>query len=305
MLAKKILVIDDEQDIRDVLSEYFNLKGFLVEAVSDGKEGLKRMEEFTPNIILLDYAMPRATGLDLFPKFREMFPYVKVVVITGRGTEAVAVRALKMGIDDYITKPFDLDVVGRAVDYYLRKQLEELVALNRKYIYPLDTDEILNRYEYIRLVHERPDLGVKTISNFFTFSRQDFYNYLGRLKKWGAYGLFGERELKTYCQRFKETRLKERVQIPFKPLLGEGTKRQGRKSYRLENFINAADPIQMKLEMLREAATQKTPHIGKICNRFGITREAFYQTYRAFQEKGVFGLLPRRKGRPRKDDSEE
>jgi len=301
MLSKKILVIDDEKDIREVLEEYLSLKAYKVEAVSNGKEAVALLEAFTPNLVLLDYAMPRETGLELFPKLRKWFPFIKVIVITGRGSEGVAVRALKMGVDDYITKPFDLDVVGKAIDYYLKKQVEEVIWLNGKYDYPLESDEILNRYEYLRLVHSRPDLGVKTISNFFTFSRQDFYNYYNRMKQWGVYGLFGEREIKGYAEKFGETRLKEKVDIPFKALAGTPVKR-GRRSYSLDSFLNANDYTQMKLEMIRSAATAENPHIGQICKKYGITREAFYQTYRAFQAKGVFGLLPRRKGRPRKDE---
>jgi len=301
MLSKKILVIDDEKDIREVLQEYLALKGYKVASAGGGKEAVNLLEQFTPNLVLLDYALPKETGLDLFPVLRKWFPFIKVVVITGRGSEGVAVRALKMGVDDYITKPFDLDVVGKAIEYYLKKQVEEVIWLNGKYDYPLDSDEILNRYEYLRMVHSRPDLGVKTISNFFTFSRQDFYNYYNRLKQWGVYGLFGEREINVYAEKFAETRLKGKTKLIFKPL-GEGVGSQGRRGYTLERFLNANDYTQMKLEMIRSAATSEEPHIGKICRRYGITREAFYQTYRTFQNKGVFGLLPRRKGRPRKDE---
>ena len=58
---------------------------------------------------------------------------------------------------------------------------------------------------------------MKTASAFFTFSRQDFYNYLNRFKKWGVLGLFGERELKNLARHFKETRLKKKQSIGFAP----------------------------------------------------------------------------------------
>ena len=67
--------------------------------------------------------------------------------------------------------------------------------------------------------------------------------------------------------------------------------------YTLKNFINPNDRIQIKLEMMRAAATNGKPHIGEICKKFGFTRELFYLTYRRFEKLGVLGLIPKLKGR--------
>ena len=299
MFAKKILIVDDDKAIRTTLTDFLNLKGYTTKSAGKGKTALKIMETFTPNLVLLDYMMPLFSGLEIFPKMRKLFPYIKVIIITGRGSEEIAVRALKMGVDDYLTKPFDLNAMNASIDYYLRKQREEIIWLNGKYDYPLD-DEILTRYEYLRLVHSRPDLGVKTASAFFTFSRQDFYNYLGKFKELGMLGLFGAREIKNLSTRYKETRLKREQVRGFTPFpFIEVTARKS--PYRLDKFLNWQGRAQVKLEMIREVAVSPNPHVGSVCRKYGITREAFYQNYRAFQKKGVFGILPRRKGRPRKE----
>lgn len=299
MFSKKILVVDDEKAIRDTLSEYLTRMGYKVKTADQANQALKLMNKFVPNLILLDYAMPGFNGLEIFPRAKKLFPFIKVIIITGRGSEEVAVKALKMGVDDYITKPFDLKAMAKAVEYYLHSQREEIVWLNGKYHYPLDDDEVLNRYEYLRLVHARPDLGVKTSSAFFAFSRQDFYNYLKRFNDWGMYGLFGEREIKNLAGRLGETRLKKKKKIGFTPFPFL-SKEPGRRPYRLDKFLNWRDPAQVKLEMMREIATSPKPHVGAVCRKYGITREGFYQNYRAFQARGIFGLLGRKKGRPRK-----
>jgi CheY-like chemotaxis protein len=301
MFAKKLLVIDDEKQIRELLSQYFDRLGFSVRAVSSGEEALEKMESFIPNLVLLDYMMPGTNGLEIFPRLKKLFPFAKVVILTGRGSEEIAVRALKMGVDDYITKPFELAKIRNLVQYYLARQREELIRLNGKYCYPLE-DEFLNRYEYLRLVHSRPKLGVKTISSFFSYSRQDFYNYLSRFKELGLLGIIGQRELKKLIAHFGETRLYVKelpgfAPFPFLPEENEGG------TYYLRNFLNWRDPAQVKLEMIREAATDPRPHVGSICKKFGITREAFYQNYRAFEARGIFGILRRKKGRPRKDSA--
>lgn len=299
MFAKNLLIIDDEKQIREMLAQYFERLGFTVRAVPSGKEALKKLETFTPNVVLLDYMMPGATGLDLFPRIKNSFPFAKVIILTGRGSEEIAVKALKLGLDDYITKPFELARIRDVVRQYLKEQQEELIWLNGKYCYPLD-DEFLNRYEFLRLVHAQPALGVKTVSSFFSYTRQDFYNFLTRFKEYGLLGIIGRRELKKLLVEHNETRLLIRKVPGFQPFpFLEGKPEAG--NYNLHNFLNWLDPGQVKLEMIRDAATALSPHVGEICKRYGITREAFYQNYRAFEARGIFGILRRKKGRPRKN----
>lgn len=299
MFARNVLIIDDEKQVRDLLEQYFERLGFTAKSVASGKQALKKMESFVPNIVLLDYLMPGATGLDIFPEIKNIFPFAKVVILTGRGSEEIAVRALKLGVDDYLTKPFELSRIREVVEYYLKQQQEELIWLNGKYSYPLE-DEFINRYEYIRLVHAQPALGVKTISSFFSYTRQDFYNYLNRFKKYGLLGIIGRRELKKLLEEHNETRLMIKKVPGFQTFPFLEGEPEG-KNYNLHNFLNWLDPGQVKLEMIREAATALNPHIGDICKQYGITREAFYQNYRAFEARGIFGILRRKKGRPRKN----
>jgi CheY-like chemotaxis protein len=299
MFAKNLLIIDDEKQVRELLAQYFERLGFTVKPVPSGKEALKKMESFSPNVVLLDYMLPGATGLDIFPRIKNVFPFAKVIILTGRGSEEIAVKALKLGVDDYITKPFELSRIRDVVRQYLKEQQEELIWLNGKYSYPLE-DEFLNRYEYLRLVHAQPALGVKTISSFFSYTRQDFYNFLNRFKEYGLLGIIGRRELKKLLVEHHETRLLIKKVPGFEPFPFLEGEPKG-KNYNLHNFLNWLDPGQVKLEMIREAATALSPHVGEICKRYGITREAFYQNYRAFEARGIFGILRRKKGRPRKN----
>ena len=298
MFLKNILVVDDEASVRKVLSRYFEELGFSVQGASNGTEALEKMGEFTPNLIFLDYMMPGGNGLEVFPILKKKAPFAKVIILTGRGSEEITVKALKMGVDDYITKPFELVNLRGLIKYYLKQQQDDLIRTNGKYYYPLD-DELINRYEFLRLVHSDPKMKVKTVSSFFSYARQDFYNYLAKLKACGLIGIIGQRELKKLINRYSETRLYMKNVPGFAPFpfLEEVNIH---KTYNLGNFLNWRDPAQIKLEMIREAATVARPHIGSICKKYGITREAFYQNYRAFEARGIFGILRRKKGRPRK-----
>ena len=108
MFSKKLLIVDDEKEVRDILSEFFVRAGYLVETAVSGKAALKKLDSFIPNLVLLDYMMPGRTGLEIYPQLKKVFPYIRVIILTGRGSEEIAVQSLKMGVDDYITKPFDL-----------------------------------------------------------------------------------------------------------------------------------------------------------------------------------------------------
>jgi len=299
MFAKKVLVVDDEEHIRELLSDLLTQRGFSVKTAADGKQALEAAKSYLPNVTFLDYIMPKCSALDIYPKIKKIFPFTKVIIITGRGSEEVAVRALKMGVDDYLTKPIDADKVVDSANYYLERQREEIIKLNGKYDYPIDTDDYLCRYEYLRQVHFRDDLRVKVVTAFFDYNRQDYYCYLNRFKKWGMAGLMTEKEIRRLIKEYSENRFKKRKPLQFKPFpvpvdpapVGPN---------RLEEFLNWNDFAQVKLEMIREAAVIGNSHVGDICRKYGITRESFYQSYRIFQKRGIFGLLGRKKGRPNK-----
>ncbi len=299
MFAKKILVVDDEESIRELLFDLLSRRGFKVKTAGDGKKALAVASSFYPNITLLDYVMPKYSALDIYPRLKKIFPSMKVIIITGRGSEEVAVRALKMGVDDYLTKPLDAEKVVGSINHYLLAQREEIIKLNGKYDYPIDTDPYLCRYEYLRLVHFNPAIGVKTATAFFDFNRQDYYCFLNRFKKWGIAGLMTEKEIRQLVRKLAEDRYKKRKPIAFKPF-EVPVEPAPPGPNRMSEFLNWNDFAQVKLEMIREAAVVENSHVGDICRKYGITRESFYQSYRTFQKRGVFGLLARKKGRPRK-----
>ena len=105
MKNQKILIVDDESNIRDILKDRLEATGYQVIQASDGKEGLALTESEEPDLILLDLKMPKMDGIEVLERLRKKFPEIIVIVLTGHGTIGLAVEAMKLGAFDFITKP--------------------------------------------------------------------------------------------------------------------------------------------------------------------------------------------------------
>lgn len=129
---KKILIVDDELNMRLVLSAMLKKEGFDVSAAANGREALQILQSTNVAVVITDLKMPDIDGMELLTRVSERHPEIPVIMITAHGTIATAVEALKKGAFDYITKPFDLDdlknIVAKAVRTRVLKESELSVA---------------------------------------------------------------------------------------------------------------------------------------------------------------------------------
>jgi two-component system nitrogen regulation response regulator GlnG len=130
MSLTRILVADDEESMRWVLSKALKRKGFMVDLAHDGRQALSLIQENSYDLAILDIKMPGMTGLDLLERIREMKSDLLVVIMTAEASMKNAVEAMKRGAYDYITKPFDLDVIDAIVEKVARaRQIAGQVSL--------------------------------------------------------------------------------------------------------------------------------------------------------------------------------
>src|SRR3989304_3125937 len=111
----KILVVDDELNMRLVLSAMLKKEGFEVTAVSDGLKALKILKEEDCAAVITDLKMPNLDGMGLLSYVVQAYPLMPVIVITAHGTIATAVDALKQGAFDFITKPFEQEELKNVI----------------------------------------------------------------------------------------------------------------------------------------------------------------------------------------------
>ena len=111
-----ILIIDDEATQRDVLKGYLMKKGYTIFSASSGKEGIEMVRKNPVDIILSDYKMPDLSGLDVLEQIKKINPEISFVIVTAYGTVENAVKAMRIGAFDYISKPVDLDELDLMIE---------------------------------------------------------------------------------------------------------------------------------------------------------------------------------------------
>lgn len=128
----KVLVVDDELDVRDYLRTILNDEGFEVHTVEDGDGVIESLKKMPPDIILLDYKMPNLSGVDVirFLKAHQVYNHIPIIMVTGIDGEDEKVQALELGADDYIIKPFMPRELGARIKAVLRRTQESLSSSN-------------------------------------------------------------------------------------------------------------------------------------------------------------------------------
>ena len=120
MTTRRVLVVDDEPMVREVLARYLELEGFAVATAEDGEAALSAFGAERPDLVLLDLMLPRIDGLEVFRRMRAASA-VPVIMLTARGEETDRIVGLELGADDYVTKPFSPREVIARVRAVLRR----------------------------------------------------------------------------------------------------------------------------------------------------------------------------------------
>ena len=148
MSGETILIVDDEESVRNSLAGVMRDEGYEVVTAASGKEGLDLLQEAQPSLALLDIAMPGMDGIETLQKMRELRPDMPVIMITGHGTIETAVKTTKMGAYDFIVKPPELAHLTLVVKHgieesRLRDENESLKrTIERRYELVGESDKI-------------------------------------------------------------------------------------------------------------------------------------------------------------------
>jgi DNA-binding response OmpR family regulator len=118
--AGRVLVVDDDETVRDVVRRYLEVAGFTVDMAGDGAEGLARFAAHEPDLVVLDVMMPGINGLEVCKRLRQV-SQVPIVMLTALGEEENRIAGLQLGADDYVTKPFSPKELALRVASVLRR----------------------------------------------------------------------------------------------------------------------------------------------------------------------------------------
>ena len=123
-MSKRILIVEDELDLRSTLEFKFKSEGYTVESVSKGKDALAALSRKKPDLILLDLMLPDMSGLDICKKVRNS-PHdhdVSIIMLTAKGEEVDRVLGFELGADDYVVKPFSVRELALRVSTVLKRK---------------------------------------------------------------------------------------------------------------------------------------------------------------------------------------
>ena len=121
----RILIIDDDENIRKVLTTILEDEGYDVESVDTAKKAIERTRRKFYNLALVDIRLPDMEGIELLTRMKNTTPKIRKIIITGYPTLQNAVEAINRGADAYILKPFDMEKVLAEIKEQLKKQYEE------------------------------------------------------------------------------------------------------------------------------------------------------------------------------------
>jgi two-component system NtrC family response regulator/two-component system response regulator HydG len=151
MAKQRILVVDDEQNARAALRTILSEEGYEIAEARDGEEGLAKLEEWSPDVVLADVRMPRMDGLALLRKAKETGSDATFVMMTAFASIEAAVEAMKSGAENYLVKPLDV----RAVLVFLAKALEKRQLLKEAVTL---RERVRERFRLEGMVGEAPEL---------------------------------------------------------------------------------------------------------------------------------------------------
>jgi len=119
-----ILVVDDDAMFREMVNDFLETRGYAIRGAGDGEAALALLTEMTFDLLLVDLRLPRMGGIELIRRVKRLYPEVRIMVLTAHSGKESAIEALRLGVTDYLEKPFrDLQAFASAVELALRPQL--------------------------------------------------------------------------------------------------------------------------------------------------------------------------------------
>ncbi len=132
-----IVVVEDDENQREVLVKLLIDDGFSVNSVGTGAEAIKLLEKFRPDIMLLDLGLPDISGETVLSTSRKMYPELPVIILTAKGTSADVVSGFNLGADDYVSKPYNIDEILARI----KARLNRLKTSDKLVVSDLEIDE--------------------------------------------------------------------------------------------------------------------------------------------------------------------
>ena len=205
MMDTKLLIVDDDLNICDMLKLYFENEGYKVKTANDGVEGLQSFKLYDPDLVLLDIMMPKKDGWQVCREIREISPK-PVIMITAKGEVFDKVLGLELGADDFIVKPFDMKELSARIKAVLRRYNAHTKTSDDEVVKFENIEISLQKYE-LKLNGKAIDIPPKELELLYflasncnrVFTRDQLLD-----KVWGFDYLGDSRTVDVHVKRLRE-----------------------------------------------------------------------------------------------------
>ncbi len=206
MLGTKMLVIDDDVNICELIKVYFTNEGYDVQIANDGVSGMQMFKSYDPDIVLLDLMLPKKDGTDVCREIRAN-SNKPMIMITAKGGVFDKVLGLELGADDYVVKPFDVKELSARIKAVLRRARTHASVRNDNEVVSYDNIEIsLQKYE-LKLCGKHVNIPPKELEvlYFLAYNRNRVFTRDQLLDKvWGFDYLGDSRTVDVHVKRLRE-----------------------------------------------------------------------------------------------------
>ena len=202
----KILVVDDDLDIIEILKYNLNKSGYLVKSAKNGIEGIKRAKKFLPNIILMDVMMPEMSGIEACSEIKKIDELIEtmIILLSARSEDPTQISAYDAGADDYISKPIKPKILLKKISNISKKiksnknmpivlDLGSIKINKEEYLVTQNKNEIMlprKEFELLFLLASKPEK---------VFTRDEIMN-----KVWGTQVVVGDRTIDVHIRKLRE-----------------------------------------------------------------------------------------------------
>lgn len=205
MKANKILIVDDEPDILEILKYNFEKEKYNVTTAKNGKEAIVLAQKINPDLIILDVMMPELDGIETCRLLREIpaFSNTLIIFLTARNEEYSEIAGFNVGADDYVTKPIrPRTLIVRVKALLKRNKMDTInsnvtignltISIEKRLVIKNDTEIILPKkeFELLLLLASKPEK---------VFSREEIYNTI-----WGSSVIVGDRTLDVHIRKLRK-----------------------------------------------------------------------------------------------------
>ena len=227
MDANKLLIVEDDPNLGQVLSEYLSMKGFTTDLATNGDEGMNSFRSDNYDLIILDIMMPKKDGFTLAREIRIIDKNVPIIFLTAKSLKEDTIKGLKIGADDYMTKPFSMEELLLRIKAILRRSSSSDAVLNSEQAeFSYGNFSFNSEQQVLKIKGKDIKLTTKE-SHLLKLLCVNFNKTLTRtvaLKAiWGDDSYFNARSMDVYITKLRK-HLKEDESIRILTMHGEGFK---------------------------------------------------------------------------------